>query len=705
MNLDELAYVLPAEFKTHGAVDDYRLLILYAYNAYFNADNLNTEEVINGITYDRSSKYSIDGVFINETLEENTIEILYSYYVGNQTFNLTHVFNVLNYVSTIVEDVVKRKFFNNNAKAEALISEYLADSDNKGIIIRIITDYNPDENEKYEISKKIEQFIINISTVRISATISYGDDIVAAIDANIAPYEWVENDKLVVDNPSNILKFGENSIVCNVSALSLKKLWKKEGNRGLLSMNLRYYIKAASIDSKIEDSLLFDSENFWYLNNGIIIVCNDFRIIGNELRLDQFSIVNGGQTSRMIGTIPFNRDFSLLCKVIKNTFETNNEKNTFISKVAEASNTQKPIKPKDIIANRIEQRNLKSMMQENGVFIEIKRGEKYNRSSYKEPFQKTKNNEIAQDLYSFVYMEPGPARNKVSSILQNEEKYKTIFVSHKYSFDFLRDLLFVEKAYKEYNKKIAKAVDENPIKKGLVRNGLHYCIAIIGYLLKFKYNQEFVGSIYKYRNNDAMFPIYSSELAFSHGFVTSGMEYKTFANAAFDLFDFIFSNLIIVEFEVAKSFNESIAYSNWLKTNTGFNLIQKRINVNLLDNKDDSLLKYVSKFFANVSDEQMNKNIDDYVDYCKKNKKIKAKDLTGNIMDEQSELLRNELMLFRLKKSTDNHILESKIFTDKMLDKIVYEKPVVIQELKKIIGAESCYYSGKDIINIIVKYI
>ena len=52
------------------------------------------------------------------------------------------------------------------------------------------------------------------------------------------------------------------------------------------------------------------------------------------------------------------------------------EKNEFIAKVAEASNTQKPIKAKDIIANRIEQRNLKTMLAENKVFIEVKRGEK-----------------------------------------------------------------------------------------------------------------------------------------------------------------------------------------------------------------------------------------------------------------------------------------------------------------------------------------
>ena len=184
-------------------------------------------------------------------------------------------------------------------------------------------------------------------------------------------------------------------------------------------MNLRYYIKSANIDAKIQESIQKDGKDFWYLNNGIIIVCNDYNIVNNEVFLKQFSIVNGGQTSRMIGTTPFEEDFFVCCKIIKNTFDTPQEKNVFIAKVAEASNTQKPIKAKDIIANRVEQRNLKTLLSENKVFIEIKRGEKCYHEQYPEPWQRTKNNELAQDLYSFVYLEPGPARNSISSLLSN----------------------------------------------------------------------------------------------------------------------------------------------------------------------------------------------------------------------------------------------------------------------------------------------
>ena len=537
---------------------------------------------------------------------------------------------------------------------------------------------------------------------------SFGDDIKAIIESNRAPFDWVDEGKVILDKSNNILTYDDHSIVCNISAKSLKKLWESDGDRGLLAMNLRYYIKSANIDNKIEESIMNDHKDFWYLNNGIIIVCNDYKVVGGEVRLKEFSIVNGGQTSRMIGTIPFNDDFYISCKIIKNVFETPQEKNAFIAKVAEASNTQKPIKAKDIIANRIEQRNLKTLLSEHKVFIEIKRGEKCNREQYPEAWQRTKNNELAQDLYAFVYMEPGPARNSVSSMLSNEEKYNVIFKEHEYDFEFLRDILFLEKAYKEYQKKVNKESDgsgDSATKKGLVKNGLWYCLGTIGYLLKLIYNKEYRSNMQQYRYQESKYKLFSSELAFNHGFIDRKLSYNDFRKKAFSLFDLVFSQLIIYQFNIAKGNSPSIAYSNWTKSNTGFENIRTTINVIIFDNKQTYLLDAVSQYFIQIDEETENANIDRYVDYCKKNKKIKAKDNQGNELSENDEALRNELMIFRLNYSNAKHIPQKNIYTDKMIERMVYEKPITDIELKKIISGVTFYYIGKDILDIILKYI
>jgi len=706
MDLQNYFLSAPSDLNLLGRENELQLLKVYAFNAYFNADPLYTDSVNNGCTYRRDSHAGIDGVFINETLEENTIECLHSYYVGNGVFVLNDIFNILSKISAELDDVRKGRFVNNK-EADDLLREYLDESENKKVIIRIITDYSCDQTEKYNLNKKIESFSVTVKNLEVSAVIAFGDDVKAVIESNRAPFDWVEEGKVVLDEPNNFLRFKDHSIVCNISAKSLKKLWEDEGDRGLLAMNLRYYIKSTNIDNKIEESILFDGKDFWYLNNGIIIVCNDYKVVDGEVWLKQFSIVNGGQTSRMIGTIPFTDDFFISCKIIKNVFETSKEKNMFISKVAEASNTQKPIKAKDIIANRIEQRNLKSLMQENGVFIEIKRGEKCNHEVYTEAWQRTKNNELAQDLYSFVFMEPGPARNSVSSMLSNDEKYNVIFREHEYSFDFLRDVLFLEKAYKEYQKKVNKDKDDfgdGSTKKGLVKNGLWYCLATIGYILKLYYNKEYKNNMYQYRNQEVKYNLYSPELAFMHGFIDREYSYKEFRDMAFELFDVVFTQLIVNQFKLSRENSPSLAYSNWTKSNTGFNGIRSMINLITFDNKQDFLINAVAKFFVKINEDTMNKNIDRYVDYCKKNKKIKAKDNLGNELSENDEALRNELMVFRLNYSTQKHIPEKNIFTDKMIDKIVIEKPVTDIELKKIVSANTVYFCGKTILEIILKY-
>lgn len=706
MDLSKYLNNAPADLNVAGCEPEYQLLKVYAFNAYFNADTLECGTVNDGCTYRRDNYAGIDGVYINEALDENTIECLHSYFVGNSPFILNNVLNALTKIAAEINDVVRKGFYGNK-KAEDLLKDYLNESDNKKVIIRIITDYTCDEEEKFEINQAVEGYKLSVRNLDVSAVIQFGDDVKSVIESNRAPFDWVENGKILIDAPNNFLKYGDHSIVCNISAKSLKELWAVEGGRGLLSMNLRYYIKSANIDAKIQESIQKDGKDFWYLNNGIIIVCNDYNIVNNEVFLKQFSIVNGGQTSRMIGTTPFDEDFFVCCKIIKNTFDTPQEKNVFIAKVAEASNTQKPIKAKDIIANRVEQRNLKTLLSENKVFIEIKRGEKCYHEQYPEPWQRTKNNELAQDLYSFVYLEPGPARNSISSLLSNNEKYNLIFKDHEYSFDFLRDVIFLEKAYKEYKNKIGKIEDDgdNAVKKGLVKNGLWYCLATIGYVLKLYYNKEYRENMYKYRNQEGRYELYSPELAFMHGFIDRSISYKDFKTKAFTLFDGVFTNIIIPMFKVARESNQSIAYSNWTKSNTGFSSIRRFINTNVFDLKQDYLINLVADYFVKINEETENANIDRYVDYCKKNKKIKAKDGMGFELSENDVALRNALQIYRFNYATEKHKSESSIFTDKMLDRIVFEKPVTKDALKKIVSDYTVYYCGDDIIKIVAENI
>lgn len=149
-------------------------------------------------------------------------------------------------------------------------------------------------------------------------------------------------------------------------------------NIQLLARNLRYHIAGRDIDREIDETICNNPESFWYKNNGITIVCSDFSIDGREVKLRDFSIINGGQTTYMIHksrSIDEHNDFYLPCKIIKTEGDTEDEKNAFSLSIAKATNTQKPIKPVDLKANSPEQVRFAQSMREVGIFYQTKRGE------------------------------------------------------------------------------------------------------------------------------------------------------------------------------------------------------------------------------------------------------------------------------------------------------------------------------------------
>ena len=681
--------------------DYHKLVSLVAYYEIYGGDKEHVQDTLDGISIDRGKGVLADGVFMNDSFEEDTCEIFSAYFPDAGGFNVDEVIKQIKDIADFTKNLKKKKFVSGHLNSEEIISDILDNEEVPPFLIKIITTADVSAKQKYEIQKQIESTPLSTTGLHIDATIAFGEDIEALIESSTEPFEYVKKDAFVVDSPVNIMHYGKDSFVCNVSAQSLKKLWMKEGHKGLLAMNLRYYIKSASIDGKIEDTVWDNPNDFWYLNNGIIVVCDNFEFVGNNLVLTNFSIVNGGQTTRMIGTIPFDHDFFICCKVIKNTFNDVTDKNRFVSAVAEASNTQKPIKAKDIIANRVEQRNLKSMMIANNVFIEIKRGEKPDKTKYVEPWQKTKNNVLAQDLLSFVYQEPGPARNNVSGVLQNEEKYRKIFVNHDYDFKFYKSLLFLEKAYETFEKKVQKDDNIDATMKSLVKNGKFYCLATIGYLLKIKYCPLYLEDVRKFRSEASLFNSYASEQAFNHEFVKKADDYKAFCADVNGLFRSIFNVFIVPVFKMEKGIKDTLSPANWTKQNTGFFQIRNTINSQMLD-MHMNVLSILDNYFIELPEGQGEINDKLFQANCDANKKIKSKE--GYVMKEEDGALRNELMVFRLETASAKGLKESTVYTDKQLERMVIEKPTSKEELRRIISAQTNHFVGEKIIEIIKKY-
>ena len=326
------------------------------------------------------------------------------------------------------------------------------------------------------------------------------DDIEKAIEDLQKDLNVVSEFSFDIDKSKNILNYRSDKYegsVFNISAVSLKNAFDRFETSGLFNLNIRRYVKAKNVDEAIKSTILNEKDDFWFKNNGLTIACQDYRFDGNTVKMYNFSIVNGGQTTTLISkNLKDNsRDFYVLCKIVKSTEELNNEDTMrFYNEIAETTNSQKPIQPRDLKSNSPEMILLQKILLKRGYFLEIKRGISAPKK-FKE--KKLKNDDLAQLYYSFVIQKPGTARSNKKSLFSNNSHYKRIFYQqygkNPEKIDFIVDLIQLNKRVDETIKKFEDGYSKNALnleEMNVLSNAKLCIIALIGFIYRIV-NQDF----------------------------------------------------------------------------------------------------------------------------------------------------------------------------------------------------------------------
>lgn len=307
------------------------------------------------------------------------------------------------------------------------------------------------------------------------------NDIEDQIQRSQVEISTVSDFKIEIDKANNYLKYesvDSVGILCNVSSKSIEKLYNRFNCKGLFNLNIRKYIRNVSVDTGIRNTLTSDRDNFWFLNNGIIIACEEFEVDGNRVNLYNFSIVNGGQTTHLIATHkgPNASEFYLPCKIVA----TRDEKRSgsFFTRIAEATNSQKPIFARDLKSNAPEMVSLARWLERESIFLEIKRGV----SPEKKLQIKIKNDELGQLILSFRDQRPGTARSGKKTIFENQSIYKQLY-HENYLKDpskkqFILDLIYLNEKYKDIENKLKHELDKEH--KEILQNGKLTIFALMG---------------------------------------------------------------------------------------------------------------------------------------------------------------------------------------------------------------------------------
>lgn len=683
-----------------------KLLYLYCFYHYVHADGSALTDVQNHLIVEEGAADKIDAIFIDADEDLNDIDLIISnYFDGGRDYdNSIHadVIKLLSDAALFYQKAIENTSF---IKTREKITEFLKDkeyiySNEHPLRVKFLTNISPKTNAQKK--KYINSLnAIEKSYKNVSFQIVFGTDVELEVLEIEAPKSYVDKAEIVIDNARNIVSYGdENSLVVNISAKSLKNVYELYENRGLFSQNLRFYIKSKKIDDSIAETILENPKRFWYYNNGIILICDDYKIKSNSLVLFNFSIINGGQTTKLIGETDFEEDFYLLCKLIKNNEKDEVSKIDFIANVAEASNTQKPIKPKDATANRKEQRALKEQLAKANIYCQIKRGEKVNKKLYPETWQNTTNDEIGQLLLSFVYQLPGSARSNKASIYSDSDRYALLF-DKRYDSNFLKDLLFIKTYYKKWLAFLKKDDDwSDEYKDGLTRNGMLFMVAILGTLAKLNYHPEYFDKAKQYNTTMEDRIKLLSQHDISHGFLNHGAE--KFEKKFYKLFDVCYAKYFRSGYEFMKmSKNIKInAFSNFTKVNSNYHAyITNQIWQSVTDHImfDDDLFDIFYK--ANEEELERDKSLlHMYVNV------FPAPGMTNeNITKDIKAKIVDELTKFRTKTYKAKHIKPYEVFRNVSRDVIASNAPTTLTELKKLncLDKKTFDLYGEDIVRIV----
>ena len=250
------------------------------------------------------------------------------------------------------------------------------------------------------------------------------------------------------DNPE------EEAILCNLRGYDLAVLSNKYSNTTLgrnilFGNNLRDSLAGKSKTyAGVSDTITKEPDKFWFYNNGITIVAEDYdagadNSAKEKFVLKNFSIINGAQTTSSLGRYlreaQYNHDkdaINCLKKVYVLTRILKVKSSKLRSQIAIFNNTQNPITTRDMASNRDEQVALNKWLLNNGsnikIYVEIRNGATVPANIYIQKHQRTSNVELAQLAFAGFLREPFTAKNKKSALFDTDYKQEEYLLNEYY---------------------------------------------------------------------------------------------------------------------------------------------------------------------------------------------------------------------------------------------------------------------------------
>jgi AIPR protein len=260
--------------------------------------------------------------------------------------------------------------------------------------------------------------------------------------------------------------------------------------------NVRVYLKQGSkINQNIKKTAISDENHrFFYYNNGVTLTCKSFKYPTNQrspiVELKDIQIVNGSQTIHALyeafreDARKFDENIEVLCRI----YETRDS--DLSTKIAEYTNSQNPVKRRDIRSIDFFQQKLEQEFLNKGYYYERKK----NQYSDRPKSQRMDSEKAGQVMMAFYNKMPSEAKNKKSLIFG--EKYDEIFNDNINSDKVLLAYTLFDKIENEKSKVRMEILSDTQSfeEKSYILHASYYVLYIIGELaqkssIEFSYDQ------------------------------------------------------------------------------------------------------------------------------------------------------------------------------------------------------------------------
>lgn len=241
------------------------------------------------------------------------------------------------------------------------------------------------------------------------------------------------------DDPT--LPEGWEVIVASLQGKRLGTLAQELGSK-LFSLNVRFALGSNKRIKNIWESLVnpLDSQYFWLYNNGLTILCDDFKLKEpQKLSITNPQVVNGCQTvtafKKKLGY--YSDKPSVLARIIK--APSNDEGKKQATLIAEKTNSQNPVLSRDLRSNDAVQAKLRKAFEQLDPpwFYERKRGEWGTlNNTDKAKFKEIVNGKISYRKLDMEYVgqswrmllgQPSEALTQKRDLFDDENIYSNVF--------------------------------------------------------------------------------------------------------------------------------------------------------------------------------------------------------------------------------------------------------------------------------------